>query len=289
MPASPSSSAQAAREAVARQLRDLRKEAGLTVVQLAEACGWHYSKTSRIENALTGPSVRDIRRWCTATGAEDQAQELVTQSIHAESMYRQWRDQVRAGLRHVQDSRVRLFQATAVHRLYSASLVPGLLQSEGYVRAVLGIASTVHGLPPEDVDDAVRARLDRSRIVNEPGRRFVVVIEEPVLYHQITDVDAMGAQLGYLLTAGALPAVSFGIIPMGERRSHWPEETFHMYDSDRVTVELVSAEVTVTQPAEVAQYAAAFDRLRSMAVYGADARALITRAIDALDRPSPGD
>ncbi|MEV5611511.1 helix-turn-helix transcriptional regulator [Streptomyces sp. NPDC052225] len=284
MPASPSSSAQAAREAVARQLHGLRKEAGLTVVQLAEACGWHYSKTSRIENALTGPSVPDIRRWCKATGAEGQVQELVAQSIHAESMYRQWRDQVRAGLRHVQDSRVQMFRAARLHRLYSATLVPGLLQAEGYVHAVLGIASAVHGLPPEDIADAARARMDRSRIVTEPGRRFVVVVEESVLYHQIADVDVMGAQLGYLLTAGVLPAVSLGIIPMGERRSHWPEETFHMYDSDRVTVELVSAEVTVTQPAEVAQYAAAFDRLRSMAVYGADARSLITRAIDALDR-----
>jgi hypothetical protein len=254
-------------------------------VQLADACGWHYSKTSRIENALTGPSVPDIRRWCAATGAEDRAQELVAQSIHAESMYRQWRDQVRAGLRHVQDSRVQAFRATRVHRLYSSGLVPGLLQSEGYARAVLGIASAVHGLPPEDVAEAARARMDRSRIVNEPGRRFVVVVEESVLHHQVADVDAMGAQLGYLLTAGALPAVSLGIIPLGERRSHWPEETFHMYDSDRVTVELVSAEITVTQPAEVAQYAAAFDRLRSMAVYGADARALIARAIGALEQP----
>jgi transcriptional regulator with XRE-family HTH domain len=285
MPASPSSSAQAAPEAVARQLRGLRKEAGLTVVQLADACGWHYSKTSRIENALTGPSVPDIRRWCAATGAEDRAQELVAQSIHAESMYRQWRDQVRAGLRHVQDSRVQAFRATRVHRLYSSGLVPGLLQSEGYARAVLGIASAVHGLPPEDVAEAARARVDRSRIVNESGRRFVVVVEESVLHHQVADVDAMGAQLGYLLTAGALPAVSLGIIPLGERRSHWPEETFHMYDSDRVTVELVSAEITVTQPAEVAQYAAAFDRLRSMAVYGADARALVARAIGALEQP----
>ena len=96
MPVSPSSSAQAARETVAGRLRDLRKEAGLTVVQLAAACGWHYSKTSRIENALTGPSAVDIRRWCAATSAGDQAQDLVVQSINAESMYRQWRDQVRA-------------------------------------------------------------------------------------------------------------------------------------------------------------------------------------------------
>lgn len=206
-------------------------------------------------------------------------------STESTSPQTRWRDEVRAGLRHIQESRTQVFRAATVHRLYSAGLVPGILQSAGYVRAVLGIASTVHGLPTEDIEGAVRARLDRSRIIHEQGRRFVVVVEESVLRYRVAGADSMGAQLGYLLTAGALPAVSLGVIPMDTTRLHWPEETFHMYDSARVTVELVSADLTVTQPEEVAQYAAAFERLRSMAVYGAEARALITRAVEALDRP----
>ncbi|MDT0546947.1 helix-turn-helix domain-containing protein [Streptomyces lonegramiae] len=282
MPVSPSSSAQAAREAVAQRLRDLRKEAGLTVVQLAAACGWHYSKTSRIENALTGPSATDIRRWCAATCADGQARELVVQSINAETMYRQWRDQVRAGLRHIQESRVQAFQATEVFRMYSSSLVPGLLQTEGYARAVLGIAASVHDLPIDDSEAAARARIERSRIIHEQGHRFVVVIEESVLYCQVADTDAMAAQLGYLLTAGALPAVSLGIIPMATRRTHWTEETFHTYDDRMVSVELVTAEVNVVQPGELAEYLKTFERLRSMAVYGAEARGLILKAIEAL-------
>ncbi|KPI20083.1 helix-turn-helix domain protein [Actinobacteria bacterium OK074] len=282
MPASPSSSAQAAREAVAHRLRDLRKGAGLTVVQLAAACGWHYSKTSRIENALTGPSANDIRRWCTATHADDQAQDLIVQSINAESMYRQWRDQVRAGLRHLQESRAQAFRATECFRLYSSSLVPGLLQTEGYARAVLGIAASVNDLPVDDSVEAARARVERSHVIQEPGHRFVVVIEEPVLHCHVADPESMAAQLGYLLTAGALPAVSLGVIPMAARRTHWPEETFHIYDERLVCVELVSAEVNVSQPGEIAQYLTTFERLRSMAVYGADARALILKAIEAL-------
>ncbi|MEU9795459.1 helix-turn-helix transcriptional regulator [Streptomyces sparsogenes] len=282
MPVSPSSSAQAAREAVAQRLRDLRKEAGLTVVQLAAACGWHYSKTSRIENALTGPSATDIRRWCAATYAGDQAQELVVQSINAETMYRQWRDQVRAGLRHIQESRVQAFQATEVFRMYSSSLVPGLLQTEGYARAVLAIAASVHDLPTDDSEAAARARIERSRIIHEQGHRFVVVIEESVLHCRVADTDAMVAQLGYLLTAGALPAVSLGIIPMAACRTHWAEETFHIYDDRMVSVELVTAEVNVTQPGELAQYLKTFERLRGMAVYGAEARGLVLKAIEAL-------
>ncbi|MEU6603627.1 helix-turn-helix transcriptional regulator [Streptomyces shenzhenensis] len=282
MPASPSSSAQAARDAVAHRLRDLRREAGLTVVQLAAACGWHYSKTSRIENALTGPSATDIRRWCTATDADGQAQDLVVQSINAESMYRQWRDQVRAGLRHVQESRGKTFRATEHFRVYSSGLVPGLLQTEGYALAVLHMAAGIHDVAADDSAEAARARVERSRIIHEQGHRFVVVIEEPVLYCQVADPDAMAAQLGYLLTAGALPAVSLGIIPTTARRTRWPEETFHVYDDRLVSVELVSAEVNVTQPSEIALYVKAFEQLRSMAVYGAEARALVLKAIEAL-------
>jgi uncharacterized protein DUF5753 len=94
----------------------------------------------------------------------------------------------------------------------------------------------------------------------------------------------MAAQLGYLLTAGALPAVSLGIIPSAtSKRVLWPQELFHMYDDRLVSMELLSARVTATQPSEIALYLKAFEELRSMAVYGQPARALIVQAIDALN------
>jgi transcriptional regulator with XRE-family HTH domain len=284
MPASPSSSAQAARITVAQRLRELRKAAGMTIVELATACGWHYSKTSRIENGRTGPSAKDIRLWCAATAAgEGDAGDLLAQSLNAEAMYQEWRRQMRVGLKAVQESVVTLFHQTRRFRVYSSTVVPGLLQTEGYARGVLGIASAVHDLPAQDIAEAVQARLERSRVIHAPGRRVAVVIEESVLRHRMADEDAMAAQLGTLLAAGALPAVSLGIIPMSTRqRTQWPEETFAVYDDKLVTVELVSAEVTVTQPSEVDQYLKSFERLRSMAVYGSKARTLIVRAIDAL-------
>ncbi|GAA2623341.1 hypothetical protein GCM10010307_08610 [Streptomyces vastus] len=57
---------------------------------------------------------------------------------------------------------------------------------------------------------------------------------------------------------------------------------FHVYDDKLVSVELVSAQVRITQPSEIALYLKAFEQLRSMAIYGADARALTLRAIEAL-------
>jgi transcriptional regulator with XRE-family HTH domain len=282
MPLSPSSSAQAAREAVAGRLKELRADAGITGPELASRCGWSHPKTYRIEGARTPPSAADIRAWCEACGVPGQAADIIAQSRTAESMYVEWRRKARTGLKQLQSSYVPLFKSTKLFRIYSPTMVPGLLQTEGYA---MGLMSTITKFRqiPDDVAEAVAARLERSRIIHEPGRRFAMVIEEPVLYYQLGDADAMAAQLGYLLTAGALPSVSLGVIPSSTRaRPMWPQELFHMYDDTLVSVELLAARVKVTQPSEIALYARAFERLRQLAVYGSDARALIVQAIDRL-------
>ncbi|OEJ21331.1 transcriptional regulator [Streptomyces agglomeratus] len=282
MPISPSSAAQAARENVAQRLRELRADAGITGSELADLCGWTHSKSSRIENARTPPSANDIRLWCRACGADGQAPDIIAQSRNAESMYVEWRRKVRAGLKQLQDSYVPLFKTTKVFRVYSSTLVPGLLQTEGYATGLMSLITAFREIP-DDVAQAVAARLERSKILHESGHRFVLLVEETALHHQIGDADAMAAQLGYLLTAGALPAVSLGVIPATGQRGIWPMETFHMYDDTLVSVELLSARVTLTQPSEIAMYLKAFEELRSMAVYGASARALIVKAIEALN------
>jgi transcriptional regulator with XRE-family HTH domain len=282
MPISPSSSAQAAREAVAQRLKELRADAGITGPELAARCGWSHPKTYRIEAARTPPSADDIRRWCEACGARDQAEDIVAQSRTAESMYVEWRRKVRTGLKQLQNSYVPLFKATKLFRVYSPTMVPGLLQTEGYARGLMTSITRFRGIP-DDVAAAVSARLERSRIIHEPGHQFALVIEEPVLRYQLGDPEAMAAQLGYLLTAGALPQVSLGIIPSAvSERPMWPQEVFHVYDEALVSVELLAARVQVTQPSEIAMYIRAFEDLRSMAVYGAEARGLVLKAIDAL-------
>ncbi|GHH82189.1 helix-turn-helix domain-containing protein [Streptomyces capitiformicae] len=282
MSISPSSSAQAARERVAQRLRELRADAGITGTELAVRCGWTHPKTSRIENARTAPTPDDIRLWCRACGVEDQAADVIAQSRNAESLYVEWRRKVRAGLKRLQDSYVELYQSTELFRIYSPTLVPGLLQTEGYARALLSANAQMLDAP-DDAEEAAAARLERSQVIHQPGHRFVMLIEESVLSYQLGDDDAMAAQLGYLLTAGALPQVSLGIIPSSTReRTLWPQELFHVYDDTLVSVELLSARVRITQPDEIALYLKAFERLRSMAVYGVEARALILKAIENL-------
>ncbi|MEU3571555.1 helix-turn-helix transcriptional regulator [Kitasatospora sp. NPDC036755] len=277
----PSSSARAARKEVADRLRELCRDAGFNGRELALRAGWHPSKSSRIINALTSPSDEDIRTWCRLCGAEEQSVDLIAATRSAASMYVEWRRLQRTGLTRLQNSYVPLFERTRVFRVYSSSLVPGLLQSRGYATALLSAITRFHGTP-DDVADAVDARLARSRIVREGGRRFALLMEESVLRHRIGDAGVMRRQLEDLLAATALPAVSLGIVPAGAEREVWPLETFSVYDGEQVEVETLTASLTVTRPREIAHYLDAFEKLSGAAVYGDRARALIGSALAAL-------
>lgn len=80
-----------------------------------------------------------------------------------------------------------------------------------------------------------------------------------------------------------LASVSLGIIPFTAQRTVWPLEAFYVHDYTMAVVETLTAEIKVTQPRELADYAKAFAGLAEMAVYGDAARTLIRAAIDALE------
>jgi len=269
-----------ARSAVASRLRGLRMEAGLTGRRLSARCGWHPAKTSRIEHAQAVPSEADIRAWCRACGADDEAADLVATSRTAGTMYLERRRVQRTGLRWTQESVVALYRRTRLFRVYCSTVVPGLLQTRGYATALLSSIARFQGIP-DDIADAVSARLARSRVVRDEEHRFSLTVEESVLYSRVGDPEVMADQLDHLLTAMAFRSVTLGVIPSDAPRPMRILETFTIYDDERVFVELLTAGVTVSSPREIADYARAFEELSRLAVFGAGARQLVARAITA--------
>ncbi|MER5882753.1 helix-turn-helix transcriptional regulator [Streptomyces sp. NPDC001941] len=282
MSASPSSSAQAAREAIAARLGGLRREAELTGHELALRCGWSPAKSSRIERARTPASDADIRAWCAACGAEGEVADLVAANRQADQMYVHWQKLHRHGMRRAQEEVVPLFQRTRHFRAYCSNVVPGMLQTEAYAAALLSTIAAFQGTP-DDSEAAASSRIERSRVLHEGDHRFALLLEEAVLRYRIADAAVMAGQLGYLLAVMALPNVSLGVIPFTAPRRVWPLEAFYLFDDRQSTVELLTAAVNVTAPTEIATYAKAFAELSGIAVYGTAARALISDAITALD------
>ncbi|MEU8687239.1 helix-turn-helix transcriptional regulator [Streptomyces sp. NPDC048665] len=277
-----SSSVKQARQALGRRLREIRKDAGLTSRELARRAGWHESKCSRLENGHTLPSDADIRTYTAHCAARGETADLIATARGIEGAYIQWRRMERAGLKRAQQSVAPLFERTRRFRVYQSWVIPGLLQSDAYTRAVLSTVAQLRDVP-DDIDDAVAVRMDRQRILRSGDRRFAMLVEEWVLRTVIGDSDTMAGALGHLISVASLPSVSLGVIPLGTPRgAGWPVESFTMYDDAQVNVELVSAHLTVTQPGEIAEYSKTFAELSAIALYGVRARALITAAIDAL-------
>ncbi|MFA1550758.1 helix-turn-helix domain-containing protein [Actinomadura chokoriensis] len=282
MPRSPSSSAQAARQALADQLREIRSEAGLTAKALAAGAGWDRTKVSHIEHARRSPSAEDIRTWCRVCGVDDQAGDLVALLRTAEGMWVEWRRMERAGLKRAQESVLPLFERTRVFRSYSSWLLPGLLQTEDYTRAVLRAVRRRRGLI-DDVEAAIAVRMERKQLLQRPGRTFAFLIEESVLRTGVGGMDVMRDQLVHLAEAASRPSVSLGIVPMRPDREIRPVEDFWIYDGEQVSVELVSGYLTIINPREIAMYGQVFGSLADKAVHGARARRLLQNAVEYLD------
>ncbi|MCH0541100.1 hypothetical protein I3F58_16295 [Streptomyces sp. MUM 203J] len=121
-------------------------------------------------------------------------------------------------------------------------------------------------------------------MLTEGQRRFAFLVEESVLRNGYGDADTQAEQLERLrsLAEGELPNVTLGVVPARLERARMPVEGFWIYDKAQVSVELVSGYLTITQPSEVAAYADTFATLADLAVYGDKARALLTKARDAL-------
>jgi hypothetical protein len=197
-------------------------------------------------------------------------------------MYTEWRRLQPAGMRRDQENRLPLHERTKLLKAYVGTVAPGFLQTPEYATALLSVIRDFHGTP-DDVADAVAARMQRRRLVQSGNHRYIAILEEAVLRQVIGDPAVMVGQLGYLLEATAFPAVSLGVIPFAiAGRPVWPLEAFTVFDDTRVYVELLSAQVTVTTPSEIVLYARAFEKLSGLAVYGDEARARITDAIRAL-------
>lgn len=265
-----------AREALGARLREIRQDANLTGRALASRCGWHFTKISKLEHGTQNPSENDIRTWCHACEAEDQLSDLIVTARTIESMYVEWRRSLYTGMKHCQKKEIPLYQRTKLFRIYEPGLVPGLFQTAEYASAVIAHVIVLHQIP-DDLEDAVAARLERQRVLRTGDRRFLIVLEEQALCTRVGDADLMIGQLNRLLEVMSMHRISLGIIPAMGQRHTWASVGFWIFDQHTVHIDTPSAELTITQRSEIAVFEKKFDRHQRSAVYGQEARDLIGR------------
>jgi transcriptional regulator with XRE-family HTH domain len=272
------SSFQRAREALGIRLREVRHDARLTGRQLAERTGWHPSKVSKIEGGKQTPTDADVEAWAGACAQPDLAPELVAGLRTLESHYVEHRRLFHTGMSAQQRAFAELENQTTEVRNFENVFVPGLLQTPEYARYRLAEGIDYDGAP-DDLDEAVAARMLRQQILYRSGKRFHFVITEAVLRYRLCPVNVMLGQLDRLVTLSTMPTIRFGVIPFEATLPLAPVHGFWLMDDQIVVVENFTASQNLTQASEIASYVRIFEEFAKAARYDSEARAIITRAL----------
>ena len=256
-------------------------DAALTGRALAERAGWHYTKVSRIEHGAKTATEAEIRTWCRICDTEDQIPDLIATVRAIQSMYQELRRQTRAGMKRLMQAPVPLYERTRRFRIYEHNVIPGLFQTADYARSMLtfwfGFLDA-----PDDLDDAVAARMDRQRVIHAVGKTFDALLEEQALRTWFGTAAVQAGQLERLLTVMSHPHVSVRIIPMMVERPCVASAGFWIFDDNLVTLETPTASIEVTRPREIELYGRMFDHLASVALAGKAARDLVLAVLQDL-------
>ncbi|WP_330229990.1 helix-turn-helix transcriptional regulator [Nocardia sp. NBC_00508] len=267
-----------ARVVLGNRLREFRKAACLSGVDLARQAGWVPSKVSKIERGQQTPTASDLATWCEITDCALALPDLLATLTNLESMWAEWKRVAASGHAQRQRRSIELEAATHTIRNWSQLIVPGLLQTEDYARAVLSTCISFLGTR-DDLDDAVAARLRRQNVLHSGKRRTIILLAEQALYTSVGDDQVMIGQLEHLLEVMTLPRLILGVVPR-EFEFIYTTTSFAMFDRRLAMVETVSAELSVTGPTELSYYEKAWVALHRQALYGYRARERIRAALD---------
>jgi transcriptional regulator with XRE-family HTH domain len=239
------------------RVRRLRTAAGLTQAELGQQVHVVSTRITQIERASGAkPTLELARALDAALGADSLLVELWPY------VYREaFPDWSRAFMAYSE-------RAVSI-RQYAAHLVPGLLQTEDYARAVLSVGLTLSS--EEQLEERITARLGRQQRLCSPERpELWVVLDEAVLKRPIGGLTVFQAQLERLLEAAAERHIIVQVLPFdqGEHDAmggSWTVLT--LPDGSEVAyTEGAHYGQLIEDPKEVGRFSVTYDRLRAEAL-----------------------
>ncbi|WP_188303252.1 helix-turn-helix domain-containing protein [Streptomyces sp. CBMA123] len=250
---------------LARTLKELRVAARMTMVQAARQLDCAESKISRIEAAQSGIRLVDLRLLLDLYGVTDHAVRSRLEELSREGRLRGWWDRYSDALSPLYADYISLEADASDAYSVETFLVPGLLQTEDYTRAV--VRAQIEDASVEQVEQLTKVRLERrSVLTRESPLRLWVVLSESVLKHQIGGRAVMREQLDYLVAMAGRPNINIQVLPE-ESDVHaalfgplvilsFPEST----ETDVVYVDSLLSTLYIEEPGEVFKYSSLFRR-----------------------------
>jgi transcriptional regulator with XRE-family HTH domain len=276
--------ASAQRLRVGAELRRLREAAGLSGEQVATALGWSQPKVSRIEMGRTAFTVRDVAGLLALYGVADDVRAELLAATAEDTGESAWI--VRAGGWPRRQGAVASLEAvTRRIRQYQPLVVPGLLQTREYARAIAAAAGAA------DPDAIVAARMRRQEaLALKDAPRFDVVLDARALLFRTFPVEVLRGQVIGLAERTRQPRISLQVVPLGVEHDVVSAVGFTIYDFRQrqsppvVWIESPTGDVYFSAPDDVEQYATLFRRLRGVALGADDSARYLESLVPELER-----
>jgi transcriptional regulator with XRE-family HTH domain len=281
---SPDDPEPSATEQLTAALRRLRADAGVSGADLAARIGTSQATISRYESGRLQLSMLVAGRIGWALRASEHQRRQLVELARAAAEERAGlvpkRVLLQQGVAQLQ-RRIRLQERRARHvRTFHPSIVPGLLQTEGYMRAI------VSG-PPASSDAEneawVRERSARQLQMAQPGRTAVQIVAESALHWGVAGKPVMAAQCLHLARlAVKRPEWQVGVVPRvpTDPAPLFVTNGFTIHDSTSVHIGTTAGNTLITDPGLVADHIELFDRIEAMTRFGEEAAAVFTRVAE---------
>lgn len=257
------------------ELRRARLAAGFASQDaLAAQLGFDRTVITKAETGDRPPTAEVLTAWCAACQLDgDLFARLAVLAKRADGPVPSWfEDWLEAE------------REAASLRIWSPTLVPGLLQTVGYARALFLAAQA--DTSDDAIDALVAARLERQAIFSRPSPpHAVVVIDEAVLHRLIGSPEIMRDQLVQLVAASEQPYISLQVVPSGNGANAGLSGAFDIASVDDLpgTLRMEGVEDQTTDKRSLVRKAAiTFDRVRADALPRGASRDLIDRLADEL-------
>ncbi|MGO8893689.1 MAG: helix-turn-helix domain-containing protein [Streptosporangiaceae bacterium] len=269
---------------VGAELRRLREVAGVTTAQAAELLNCSPAKISRIEHGIVTVRVGDLRLLLDRYADQDQEHRAYLERLARESNKRGWWQDYNDTIPPYYADFIGLETDASYIKTWEPTIVPGLLQTPEYARAVMLVNPAM--ISPAKLESLISIRQERqARLEQGTDVRLDAVIWEVALVTTVGSDEVQRGQLGRLLELMDRPNISVQVLPLeaGDKANMSGSFVMFSFGSERsvstVFVETLTSSQYLEGDQELRGYTLVFDALRSAALSPAASAARIRQRL----------